>query len=497
MKKLYALFLVCSLSLTGLAQRSNLVGTWQLIDANGFPTTSVKVFMPDGKVLGLSFSRDFSNSSVWYMANYEVLSDSTYMEHLLYHSEIFYQCDGYFNYQQLNDSMRVTTYSTYLPNGRLMQSEGKWKKMDRPLPTFTEAEWQALYQKSLAEFDRLPKEGQTVAQYGQELYNKFQSYKKANKIDRAVESLLIRAELDTNNSDWQLDVLNFYLENHYSPSIAERIADRYIRLTEAKSPVANDTSVVNAYRMKAYLYNYRGNPAMPEMRSIISKAIEMETAAGHQPTKDYGLDYFMMAMSYLPEGNMAKLYEYAMKSIDIFKKAADVSDNQKAEAYMMAGVALVQDEQHPRENEGIDLLKKAESLFNGDLAFKITSMVYPFMFQGYENLLEKNPKDKMLKTEVEQFMADKLMYSVFEATDKEHNLWGEYIVLEKGKWTLENPACIDNGFTHYLLQKDDKYLEVKVKEDEKLTGVIHIRPVDAAMKQNIIKQWKAYKKGKK
>ena len=490
MKKLYALFLVCSLSLTGLAQKSNLVGTWQLIDANGFPTTSVKVFMPDGKVLGLSFSRDFSNSSVWYMANYEVLSDSTYMEHLLYHSEIFYQCDGYFNYQQLNDSMRVTTYSTYLPNGRLMQSEGKWKKMDRPLPTFTEAEWQALYQKSLAEFDRLPKEGQTVAQYGQELYNKFQSYKKANKIDRAVESLLIRAEVDTNNPDWQLDVLNFYLENHYSPSIAERIADRYIRLTEAKAPVANDTSVVKAYRLKACLYSYRGNSVASQMRSIMSKAIEMETAAGH-PTKDYGLDYFMMAMSYLPEDNMAKVYEYCMKSIEILKKATDVNDNQKAEVYMIAGNALIEDEQQPREYEGIDLLKKAELLFNGDMAFKITSMVYPTMFKDISCGGEHRAH---LKKAVEQFMADKLMYCVFEATDKEHNLWGEYIILEKGKWTLENPADIEIGSTHYLLQNGDKYLEVKVKEGENLSGAIHVRPVDAAMKQDIIKQWKAYKK---
>ena len=89
------------------------------------------------------------------------------------------------------------------------------------------------------------------------------------------------------------------------------------------------------------------------------------------------------------------------------------------------------------------------------------------------------------------------MYCVFEATDKEHNLWGEYIILEKGKWTLENPADIEIGSTHYLLQKGDEYLEVKVKEGENLSGAIHVRPVDAAMKQDIIKQWKAYKKGKK
>ncbi len=91
-------------------------------------------------------------------------------------------------------------------------------------------------------------------------------------------------------------------------------------------------------------------------------------------------------------------------------------------------------------------------------------------------------------------MADKLLYDVFEATDKEHNLWGEYIVLEKGNWTLENPAGVDNGATHYLLQRGDEYREVEVKEDEKLPGVAHIRPVDAATKKDVISQWKAYRK---
>lgn len=500
MKKLFVLFVSGLLSLTGMAQKSSLVGTWQLLDANGFPTTSVKIYMPDGKLLALSFNSDFSNSSVWFMANYEVLSDTSFVERAFYHSNIIYQDNSYITYRQENDSLRITYYTAFQPNGRLYQSTGRWKKMDRPMPSFTDAEWQALYQKSLIEFDRLPKEGQTVEQFAQERLNKSQDYKKRNKLDFALEELLIRADLDTANIEWQKDAVSFCLENNMSPSVGEKITDRYIRLVEAAAPVANDTSVLNAYRMKAYLCNYRGNPGMPQVREMATKCIEAETAAGHQPSKAYGLDYFMLAQSYMAEGNMEKVYENSMKCIDILEKASDVDDNQKAEAYMIAAFALMVDVEEDQADvmqcgrQSIELLKKSVSLFCGDRAFKITSMVYPSMLGVYAAMLAKNPKDKKLQKEVEQFMADKLLYDVFEATDKEHNLWGEYIVLEKGNWTLENPAGVDNGATHYLLQKGDEYREVEVKEDEKLPGVAHIRPVDAATKKDVISQWKAYRK---
>lgn len=492
MKKLIVLFASALLTLTATAQQSVLEGTWVMLDSSGFPTTSVKVFMPDGKQLGLSFNSDYTNSSVWFMANYKVLNDTSYVDQAFYHSDIAYQHDYHFTFRKENDSILVTRYIDYRLNGNGVIMQERWKKMDRPMPVYTDAEWKALHQKSLAEFDRLPRDGQTVEQYAKELNDKAQGYLKANRLDRAFELLHIRAELDTTNIDWQKDVCNVYLEKRIATTSAMQVANRYIRLVEAKAPTANDTSVVNAYRMKAYLYNYRGNPAMTQMRSITTKVIEMETAAGHQPTKAYGLDYFLMAMSYLPEGNMEKVYEYAMKCIDIFEKASDVDDNQKAEGYATAGVALMIDEQ--REREAIELLKKAESLFSGEKAIKVPTMIYPAMFSCYENLIDKYPKDKALKKEMEQFMADKLAYEVFETTDREHNLWGEYLVLEKGPWSLGNPAVSGKGSTDYLLRKGDEYLSIKVKEGEHLGGAAHIRPVDAATKQEIIKQWKAYRK---
>ena len=52
MKKLCVLIAVCAMSLMAMAQKSELVGTWQQLDANGNPTTQVKVFMPDGRLFG-------------------------------------------------------------------------------------------------------------------------------------------------------------------------------------------------------------------------------------------------------------------------------------------------------------------------------------------------------------------------------------------------------------------------------------------------------------
>ena len=494
MKKLFVLIVSGLMSLTVSAQQSALTGAWQRLDPNGNPTASVVVFMPDGKCLGQSFNDDFTVSSVWFMSNYKVLNDSSYVDQVFYHSNPFYQHDDYYTFHKENDSILVTQNVNYTLNVPGIIMLDRWKKMDSTLPVFTDAEWEALHQKSLAEFDRLPKEGQTVEQFAKELNDKAQEFLKANKLDRALELLHIRAELDTTNIDWQKELCLVYHSKRIAPSSAVQIANRYIRLAEAKAPAANDTSVVNAYRMKAYLYQYRGNPAMPQMRSIVSKMLDMEAVA-NQPTRDYGLDNFMMAMTYLPEGNMEKVYDCCMKSIDILEKATGVSDNQKAEVYATAGIALMMGEQ--REREAIDLLKKAESLFSGEVAFKITNMVYPSMFRAYYNMLQKNPKDKNLKKEVEQFMADKVVYEVFDTTNKEFNLWGEYIVLEKGAWTLENPADWANDSNHYVLQKGDEYRVVELKEGETLTGRADIRPTDAATKKDIIKQWKAYKKGKK
>ena len=496
MKQLCAMIAVCTMSLMAMAQKSELVGTWQQLDVNGNPTTQVKVFMPDGKLLGLSFNADFTTSSVWFMSNYKVLNELAYVDHSIYHSNINYQRDYYFTYFRENDSILVSRYADYRYNNHLMLVTERWKKMDREMPTYSDAEWQALQQKSMAEFDRLPKEGQTVEQYAQELYKTAQGYIKSKKIDRASEPLLIRAELDTTNLQWQKDVLKLFTENSLAPSVAEKIADRAIRLAKAKAPTATDTSVVNAYRTMAYLYNYRGNIGMPQTREYALKALATEIAGGHQPTKDYGLDYFIVAMTYLPEGNFAAINENIDKCIDIFDKASDVSKLQKAEAYMMKAMAMMLTDNC---REAIDImLNKATPNFvddNGQPVEKVNSYVYPSVVHCYEMMLEKTPKDKKLLKEYQQFLSDKLLIANFTTPDKKRKLFGEYLLLERGAWTLEKPVAVFDDH-NLLLQKDDQYIKYTREKNEERTGEMNVIIVDPAKKQDVINQWKAYKKRK-
>ena len=496
MRRLLIIFAVCTISLMATAQQSELVGTWQQLDGNGKPTTQVKIFMPDGKLLGLSFNADFTNSSVWFMSDYKVLNELSFVDHAFYHSNINYQRDYFFTYFKENDSTLVTRYADYRYNNHQYILTERWKKMDREMPTYTDAEWQALHQKSMAEFDRLPKEGQTKEQYAQELYKKAQGYTKSKKLDYASELLLTRAELDTTNLKWQKDALTLFTDNSLAPSVAEKVADRVIRLTVAKAPTANDTSIVNAYRTKAYLFNYRGNNAMPQVREIAKKVIAMEIAGNQQPTKDYGLDYFLMAMSYLPLGDFKNVETNIDKCIDIFEKASDVSKVQTGEAYMTKAMAQMLSN---HEREAIDLmLSKVVPNYvddNNQPIEKITNYVYPSVVHCYERLMEKNPKDKSLLKEYQQFLSDKLVIASYFTVDKKRNLFGDYIVLERGAWTLEKPsASID--YYQSLLQKDDEYIKYTKQKGEDPLSEMHVITVEPAKKQDIIKKWKAYKKRK-
>ena len=493
MKRFQILLAVCFLSLTAVAQQSKLLGSWVQLDANGQLTTQVKSFLPDGRLLGLSMSSDLKNQSVWFMSNYKVLSDTTYVDHAFYHSSINYQRDYFFTYHLESDSVLVTSYIDYRMNGVGVYMVERWKKMYEPI-SCNDTEWQELYQKSLVEFDRLPKAGQTVEQYAQELYDKAQGYKKDRKPDRASEALLIRAELDTTNLEWQKDAYELLLDNRMVPSVAEKIANRYIRLKEAIAPVANDTSVVEAYRLKGIVYRFRGDDGLQQFRSLTNKIIDMVIKAGHQPSRSFALDYYYLGLSYLSEGNYEAVYDNMLKCIDILEKAPGISKDELGGAYMMKAVCLSQTNRH---SEAIDVVQNEVAPLlvdeNGQPAEKMMTMAYPIVYDSYEELLNQNPKDKKLLKAYRQFLSDKLVKAVFKTTEKKFNLFGEYIVLESGEWTIEKPIVFSNE-THLLFLKDDQFVDITKEKDYKLTSDLTIVPVDAAKKKEIIKKWKDYRK---
>lgn len=128
MKKWLVILAVCALPLAVMAQVSALVGAWQQLDASGRPTHQFKFFMPDGRLLGLSYSSDFSNSSVWFMSDYRQLSDSTFVDHAFYHCEIGYQRDYLFTFRQESDSVMVTRYVDYRWDNIAADMTERWLK---------------------------------------------------------------------------------------------------------------------------------------------------------------------------------------------------------------------------------------------------------------------------------------------------------------------------------------------------------------------------------
>ena len=258
MRRLFAIILTGLFVLSGFAQSSKIEGTWVQMNAEGTKIIpNVKCILPDGKILGLSFSEDFKNKAPWFLGTYEVLDDSTYIEHLTFHSSIAFQRDIKQTYQRLNDSILITSYINRFANGVDVPAVEGWKKMDFPAQEYAE-HWDEIQQQALTMFERIPPQGKTVEQYGDELYKAFEQSKDKN-LDRAHDILLVRAELDTTNLSWQRDMLKFYMDTKGLPAIADKIANRYVRLTEQQAPTPTDTAVVNAYLMRGTLYSNFGN----------------------------------------------------------------------------------------------------------------------------------------------------------------------------------------------------------------------------------------------
>lgn len=130
------------------------------------------------------------------------------------------------------------------------------------------------------------------------------------------------------------------------------------------APEPSDTSVVSAWRSKAYMYNYRGSAAVTDLRETAGKIISMERAAGHQPSKSYGLDYFLLAESDVPEGNFEAVYDNAMKSAEILEQAPDSPKWQLGVVYMTAALSLANMD---RDREALDMvLNKVIGLYQSD-----------------------------------------------------------------------------------------------------------------------------------
>lgn len=495
MKKLFATLLASFFVMAGFAQSSKIEGTWAMFNANdGKVIPNFKSYLPDGRILGISFSEDLKNKAPWLLGTYEVLDDSTLIEHLTFHSSVSFQRDIKQEFMRENDSILVSRYFNRFANAIDVPVIEAWKKVDFPIQEYAE-HWDEIQQQALTIFERIPPQGKTVEQYGDELYKAFEQFKDKN-LDRAHDILLVRAELDTTNLSWQRDVLKFYMDIKGLPAIADKIANRYVRLAEQQAPAPTDTAVVNAYLMRGILYSNFGMPFLEKSKSDCLKSIQLTEASGRPYGKGDGVAFFMLAFSCLPAENHAKVIEYCDKALEIFENTPDVSNPQKGECYFLKGITL---SKLDKNKEAIDmLLHKAAPLYideQGKPMPKIENEIYPYTFFAFGSALCQNPKDKQLVKDYQQFMADKLLCGV---TDGQNGKLpqGEYYIMEANSWNIEDVHCFDSDNDHYVMQKDGNHFVIDLTDDEKLGGRVILKTVDPSFKQQVIKIWKDYKKKK-
>ena len=496
MKKLLFSVLTCIFAVACWAQSPKLEGAWVKLTPDMTYTSYGKVFLPDGKFYGVSFSKDMKNYSTWIMGSYKMLNDSTYLERDDFNSSITYQHDIIHVFKWESDSIFVSRYSERKSNGVLIPDTEIWKRIDFPIQDVV-ANWDSLYQQALVSFGRVPREGQTVAQFADELYKDSERFKKANNMERANEALLIRAELDTTNLEWQRDVLLFYV-NKALPASADKYANRILWLAEQQAPSPTDTLVVEAYRLRGYLYQSAiglDRTYAEQVQRAFKKSLELQKASGRPLSVSDGMSLKSLAYVELALKDNDASLNSINQAIDLLENTSGVLDEQKGDTYVLKAFILSKSNRYQESNDV--LFNKALPLFPDtpdQPSPKRINEIYPQVFSNYISLMCAQPKDKRVVKDYEKFMADKVVMASLYGMNK-YQLQGEYYVMESDNWTMEKPTCFEDA-RHLVLQKDGSHVVADYEEGEKPFIAMLVKTVAPSEKQRIIKLWKDYKKKK-
>ena len=102
-------------------------------------------------------------------------------------------------------------------------------------------------------------------------------------------------------------------------------------------------------------------------------------------------------------------------------------------------------------------------------------------------------EDKQLANDYQQFMADKLLCGITDGQNEKLPK-GEYYIVEMNDWTIDGVNCFKAENSHYVMQKDGNHLVIDLNNGESLGGQIILKAVDPSSKQQVVKNWKNYKK---
>lgn len=521
MKKTFCTLVACVAFLSSLqAQENPLVGMWTLMN-NGQPTPSGKIFFPDGRMYGYTFNDDGTDMSTWIMANYDTVNDSTYIEKPFFHTAINYQeTELEMTFKMAPDSQSYVSSFTYIqPNGSRPRAMELWTKDANPdhqkYIDRVSKDWDELHQQALKQYNRIPAEGETVEEKGTKLLALIQANLMNNKLDPAYEALLVCAELDPSNLEWQRNLVNFYHATNSAPSPSIAYGKRLLNLAKAQASSPRDSTLQQSVFLLTRLHLIQGN--LEEGCQLLRDQLAAEEACQDAPTEITGILYNIAGGMCYNMGKWEEALDYALKGIKTFEATNSPNVILHAQTYSLAGLTKLKLGAYkevipylekelqmlpPEAPEGIRLKEDAEPLL-------------VLCLQEEKTKAAQNRIKELLKGKVWAFRLENPLDSVAIALGMKSNTIYYPLVNENIKWDVNNPTPPLAGISTLLGDKDEEDEDTSGSEEafmseegdlivfngsSNIQSLLMLKPGTPELKaklQKALRDYKAAKKAKK
>lgn len=504
------ILLLVGMNMSVLAQErlneNPLVGMWDYTGNDGSLSSSGKIFLPDGHMYGYRFNQDRKELGTWIMADYEMVNDSTYIEKCLLHSTITFQTDIEMTFHLSEDGQTLTTVFTYIyPNNQHVQTQETWQRNILNEQKYMERvaqNWDALYVQGRKDFGLYPSEEETLEERGEKYYSLYQNAIKNNNLDAAYQLILIRAELDPKNMQWQQDAVNFFMRTRSAPTPARKYAKRYRNLVQERAANVRDTTLQKSILMLFLLTN---NPV--EKYKVLEEHLQKEEACNEPPTI-YTLILYAQACGFsFQEKRYEATYDYALKAIKVHDSLEEKEVIPLSDLYNIAATSKLMGS---KDYEGAILLyEKSVALTTATTEPRDNPIAT--LAICYDKAIKQGRKDydKKLKT----LLKDKWWaFRVEEGQDSISNAHGFesggiYYILQRGNWHLgctKLPFNFDEIFdsTDETTKVESVVMTEKgeVMHGTGMSAEINVKPVlimdNPVLHTMIETAWKMYKKKK-